>query len=57
MKQIDRFLIGALVAGVWTLVALQVNSNSQAHAQQTSVVEQAEENRDTQIETAVIHAS
>ncbi len=57
MRQIERFLVGALVAGVWTLVALQVTSNSQTYAQETSVVEQAQENRDTQNETTVIHAS
>ena len=57
MKQIERFLIGALTAGVWTLVALQVTSNGQTYAQETSVIEQIPENKDIQSETRVIHAS
>ncbi len=50
MRQIERFLIGALAAGLWTLVALQVTLNS--YAQDTSVIEQ-----DTQTEITVIHAT
>ena len=50
MGQINRFLIGALAAGLWTLVALQVTLNS--YAQDTSVIEQ-----DTQTEITVIHAT
>ena len=50
MRQLDRFLIGALVAGIWSLVALQMTPIS--HAQETSAVEQ-----DTQTEITVIHAT
>ena len=50
MRQLDRFLIGALVAGIWSLVALQMNSVS--HAQETSTV-----NKDRQTEITVIHAT
>ncbi len=57
MKQIERFLIGALTAGVWTLVALQVTSNGQTYAQETSDIEQVAEDSDIQSETRVIHAS
>ena len=55
MQQIERFLIGALAAGIWTLVALQVTSISRTNAQENTEVEQ--ESRDTQIHTSVIHAS
>jgi hypothetical protein len=37
MRGIDRFLIGALVAGVWVLVALQMTSVS--HAQESAIDE------------------
>ena len=57
MKQIERFLIAALSAGIWVMVALQVISISQTTAQETSVNEQVQENRDTQHEITVIHAS
>jgi hypothetical protein len=50
MRQLDRFLIGALVAGIWSLVALQMNSVS--YAQETSTVK-----KDTQTEITVIHAT
>lgn len=57
MKYVERILLGALVTGVWSLVALQVSSNSQAHAQDTSIAEEAQQNNDTQSTMAVIHAS
>ena len=50
MRQIDRILIGTLVVGVWSLVALQITSTT--HAQDSSVGEQ-----ETQNEIIVIHAS
>ncbi len=37
MRCIDRFLIGALVAGVWALVAIQMTSVS--HAQESAIDE------------------
>ncbi len=49
MRQLDRFLIGSLVAGIWSLVALQMTSTS--HAQENLAVE-----KDTQPEITVIHA-
>jgi len=56
MDQIERFIIGALAAGVWSLVALQVTSISQTYAQETSVIDQVEGNSDTQKSISVIHA-
>jgi len=50
MRQLDRFLIGALVAGIWSLVALQMSSISQA--QEKSTIEKG-----TQTEIMVIHAT
>ena len=50
MRHIDRFLIGALAAGVWSLVALQMTSTG--YAQETSAVEQ-----NAQKEISVIHAT
>jgi hypothetical protein len=50
MRQLDRFLIGALVAGIWSLLALQMTSISQA--QEKSTVEKG-----TQTEITVIHAT
>ncbi len=50
MRQLDRFLIGSLVAGIWSLVALQMTSIS--HAQENSVVEKG-----AQTEITVIHAT
>ena len=50
MRQLDRFLIGALVAGIWSLVALQMTSVS--HAQEKSPVE-----TDNQTKITVIHAT
>lgn len=50
MRQLDRFLIGALVAGIWSLVALQMNSVS--HAQEILTVK-----KDPQTEITVIHAT
>ena len=32
MKTIDRLILGALAVGVWTLVAIQVTSNTTAYA-------------------------
>jgi hypothetical protein len=49
MGRTDRYLIGALIAGVWALFALQLTSLS--HAQDTTV----EQNRQDQI--MVIHAT
>ncbi len=49
MRQLDRFLIGALAAGVWLLVALQMTPVS--NAQENPAVEQ-----ETQNEITVIHA-
>ncbi len=50
MRQIDRFLIGALVVGVWSLVVLQMTSIT--YAQELSAGEQ-----ETQNEKTVIHAT
>jgi hypothetical protein len=49
MKQLDRFLIGALAAGVWSLVTLQMMPVS--NAQENLAVEQESQN-----EVTVIHA-
>ena len=57
MNQMDRILTGALVAGIWTLVALQVISNSQTSAQETSVIEQLHEDKNSQLEDSVINAT
>jgi hypothetical protein len=53
MKQIERNLIGALVVGIWSLVAIQVTSIG--HAQEASMIEQ--ENEDIQNRITVIHAT
>jgi len=53
MWQIDRFLIGALALGVWTLVMLQ--ATSVGNAQEPPVIEQ--ETRDVRADTQTIHAS
>lgn len=50
MRQLDRLLIAALAAGIWSLVALQITSVS--HAQEASAVEKG-----TQADIAVIHAT
>jgi hypothetical protein len=50
MRHIDRFLIGVLAVGVWSLVALQMTSTG--YAQETTAVEQ-----DPQHEISVIHAT
>jgi hypothetical protein len=55
MQRIERFLIGALVVGIWALVALHLTSISQTYAQENTVLEQ--ENKATQLETSFIHAS
>ena len=36
MKTIDRLILGALVVGIWALVAIQLTSNTPAYA--TSIV-------------------
>ncbi len=55
MKKVDRFLIGALVLGVWTLVVLQVSSIDKTYAQEVQVIEKDNENTQKQID--VIHAN
>ena len=57
MRPFDRFLIGTVTVGVWTLIALQLTSNTLTHAQEASVAEQVQEDRDTQGEDTVIYAS
>ena len=57
MNQMDRFLTGALVAGIWTLVALQVVSNSQSYAEETSVIEQLHEDKNSQFGGSVFNAT
>jgi hypothetical protein len=55
MKKVDRFLIGTLAIGVWTLVVLQVTSIDKTYAQEMQVVEK--DNEKTQEQIAVIHAN
>ena len=55
MKNVDRFLIGALAVGVWTLVVLQMTSIENTHAQEAQVVEK--DNGKTQEQITVIHAN
>ena len=55
MNQMNGFFTRALVAGIWTLVALQVTSIGQTNAQENPNVEQ--ERKDTQKEITVIHAT
>jgi hypothetical protein len=55
MKNVDRFLIGALALGVWTLVVLQVTSIDKTYAQEAQVVEKDNEKAQEQI--SVIHAN
>jgi len=50
MRQIDRFLIGALVVGIWSLVALQMTSTT--YAQEESAGEQGTQNK-----ISAIHAT
>ena len=57
MNQMNGFLTGALVAGIWTLVALQLISNSQTYAQETSGIEQRHEDQNGQFEDSVINAT
>ena len=57
MKHFEGFLIAALVAGVWTLIALHAYSISQAYAQQTPVVEQAQDDTSDDAEIRAVHAS
>ncbi len=57
MKKSENFLFAALVAGVWTLVGLQVTASSPTLAQETPVVEEAEADREAQGDTVMIHAS
>lgn len=56
MNRIERYIFGTLAAGIWALVALQVTSDGQAHAQETSATGQVQESSDTQSETTVIYA-
>jgi len=55
MKNVDRFLIGALALGVWTLVAIQLTSIDETYAQEAQVIEKDIENTQKQID--VIHAN
>ena len=55
MKNVDRFLIGALAVGVWTLVVLQMTSIENTYAQEAQVVEK--DNGKTQEQITVIHAN
>ena len=55
MKKVDRFLIGALALGVWTLLVLQATSIDRTYAQETQVVEK--DNEKTQEQISVIHAN
>ena len=55
MKKVDRFLIGALTLGVWTLLVIQVTSIDMTHAQETQIA--AEDNEKTQEHVLVIHAN
>jgi fatty acid/phospholipid biosynthesis enzyme len=55
MKKVDRFLMGALVLGVWTLVVLQVTSIEKTYAQETQIVEKDNDKNQEQI--LVIHAN
>lgn len=55
MKKVDRFLIGALAVGVWTLVILQMSSIEKTYAQETQVIEP--ENGTAQEQITAIHAS
>ena len=55
MKNVDRFLIGALAVGVWTLVVLQMTSIEKTYAQETQVIEK--DNGKTQEQITVIHAN
>ena len=50
MRQMDRILVGALLVGVWSLIALQITSTT--HAQDSSAGEQV-----TQNEITMIHAT
>ena len=57
MTQIDRFLSAALVAGIWTVIALQLIANNQTSAQETPAIEQHHSGYETQIEDGVMNAS
>ena len=55
MKKVDRFLIGALAVGVWTLAVLQMTSIENTSAQETQVIEK--DIGKTQEQITIIHAS
>ena len=52
MQQVERFLIGALAMGIWTLVAMQ--ATSVGNAQERPAIEQ--EKSDIQMDSQTIHA-
>ncbi len=55
MKKVDRFLIGALATGVWTMVVLQMTSFEKTYAQETQVIEK--DNGKTQEQITDIHVN
>ena len=55
MKRADRFLIGALAVGVWTMVVLQMTSFGKTYAQETLVIEK--DNGNSQEQITDIHAN
>ena len=57
MTQIDRFLSAALVAGIWTVIALQLIAINQTSAQETPAIEQLQSGDETQIEDGVMNAT
>ncbi len=52
MRQIDRILIGTLVVGVWSLVALQVTSTT--HAQEGSAADQGTQSENLRMSKIVV---
>lgn len=57
MMRTDRFLTLALASGAWALAVLQVNSNSEAYAQEIPATEHIVEENGTQTERSVINAT
>jgi len=55
MKKVDRFLIGVLATGVWTMVVLQMTSFEKSYAQETQVIEK--DNGKIQEQITDIHAN
>ena len=55
MKKVDRFLIGTLAVGVWTMVVLQMTSIENTYGQETQVIEK--DNGKAQEQTTVVHAN